>query len=843
MSVTVNHIQSFLPPAIEGLLELALDLRYTWSHSADAIWDRLNPELWSQTRNPWLVLQSMSVHALVELAEDAAFVSRINSLLTREREAIRQPGWFERNYPQSPVKTIAYFSMEFGLSESLPIYSGGLGLLAGDLLKAAHDLRVPVVGVGILYQNGYFRQAMDAQGNQIALYPSSNLNELPVTPVRDKNGDLLRLDLRLPGYQLKVRVWQACIGRITLYLLDTNDPVNHPIARCITTELYGGGQEQRLQQEILLGIGGWRVLQALDIHPEICHLNEGHAAFAVLDRARSYMKLHDIDFYTALTITRAGNLFTTHTPVEAGFDRFPVEMMRRYFCKYANSLSVSINELLALGQRDHEESNDGFNMAYLAVRGSNAVNGVSQLHGEVSRHIFAPLFPGWPVEEVPVGYVTNGVHVPTWDSAKADSLWTETCGKQRWVGDINCIEQSFRQVSDEDLWVLRMHNRKELVDYVREDKARQLATQGLSRVEAADQARRLFDPNILTLGFARRFAAYKRPTLLLHDPERLVRILTNPERPMQMVIAGKAHPADKEGQRMLREWFQFMQRPEVYNQLIFISDYDMVVAEQLVAGVDLWLNNPRRPWEASGTSGMKVLVNGGLNISELDGWWAEAYSPEVGWAIGDGQEHDSDPSWDAHEARQLYDLLENEVAPEFYHRDGQGIPLSWVRRMRESMARLTPYYSTNRMLQQYLENYYIPCAKNYLSRSIRQGESGLELQSWLHEVDQCWESMHIGESLIDSKDDKLIFDIPVYLGEMDPQHIRVQLYAQSGYDHEPPAIYPMHRDHQLAGSSNGFLYTVTIANGRSPDDYTARIVPAHSHASVPLEMNRIMWQK
>lgn len=843
MSVTAKHIQSYLPGAIDGLLELALDLRYTWSHRADAIWERLNPELWSITRNPWLVLQSLSLRAMNELADDAGFVEQVNNLLIREQQALQEPGWFEQTYSKPPVRTIAYFSMEFGLSESLPIYSGGLGLLAGDLLKAANDLRVPVVGIGILYQNGYFRQAMDAQGNQIALYPSNNLNELPVTPVRDKNGDLLRLDLKLPGYRLKVRVWQASIGRITLYLLDTNDPVNHPIARCITTELYGGGQEQRLQQEILLGIGGWRVLQALDIQPEICHLNEGHAAFAVMDRARSYMKLYDVDFNTALTITRAGNIFTTHTPVVAGFDCFPVEMMRRYFCSYVNSLSISFEAFLALGQRDHDTSDNVFNMAYLAVHGSSAVNGVSQLHGEVSRQIFAPLFPGWPIQEVPVGYVTNGVHVPTWDSAKADLLWTEKCGKQRWAGDVSCIEENFKQVSDEALWILRMQNRKALVDYVREDKARQLATQGLSRVEATDQARRLFDPNILTLGFARRFATYKRPTLLLHDPERLVRILTNPERPIQLVIAGKAHPADTEGQAMLRDWFQFMQRPEVCNHVIFIGDYNMLVAEQLVAGVDVWLNNPRRPWEASGTSGMKVLVNGGLNLSELDGWWAEAYSPEVGWAIGDGQEHNSDPVWDAHEAEQIYELLENEIAPEFYHRDMQGIPLSWVARMRSSMARLTPYYSTNRMLQQYLDKYYIPCAKNYLARSARQGEFGLELQTWLHEVDQCWSSMHIGESLIEKKEDKWAFKIPVYLGEMNPQSVRVQLYAQSLFDHEAPAIYPMHRDQQLAGTSNGFLYTATIDNNRSPQDFTARIVPVHKGASVPLELNRIMWQK
>ena len=843
MTRTAKQILSELPHSINGLLDLALDLRYTWSHKADEIWNRLNPKLWSQTRNPWLVLQTASAHTLAELAADENFTGQINYLLRQERMDLEKPGWFEQNYPDSPLQTIAYFSMEFGLSESLPIYSGGLGLLAGDHLKAVHDLRVPLVGIGILYQNGYFRQALDADGNQIALYPSSNLNELPVTPVRDKNGDLLRLNLRLPGHSLKVRVWQASIGRITLYLLDTNDPVNHPVARCITAELYGGGQEQRLQQEILLGIGGWRVLQALDIHPEVCHLNEGHAAFAVLERARSYMKRHDIDFNTALTITRAGNLFTTHTPVEAGFDCFPLDMMQRYFAVYADSLSISIDDLLALGRRDHSDTDGPFNMAYLALRGSGAANGVSKLHGAVSRHIFTSLFPDWPVQEVPIGHVTNGVHVPTWDSAKADELWTDICGHKRWTGDLKCIEEGFRKVTDPDLWILRMHNRKKLVDYVRTDKARQLETQGLSHDDAADHARLLFDTNTLTLGFARRFATYKRPTLLLHDPERLIRILTNPERPVQLVIAGKAHPADKQGQEMIRQWFRFMQRHEVQNHIIFISDYNMLVAEQLVSGVDVWVNNPRRPWEASGTSGMKVLVNGGLNLSELDGWWAEAYTPNVGWALGDGQEHDADTSWDEHEAMQMYDLLENEITTEFYHRNEQGIPEKWVARMRESMSGLTPFYSTNRMVQQYLENYYIPCAREYRARSHVQGELGAALQSWRHELKQCWATMHIGETLIENRGNTHIFNIPVYLGDIASEMVKVELFAEPLNHQESPERIPMHQDHALAGTSNGFLYKATVPEGRSTNDYTARIIPAHQHASVPMEIDKILWQK
>ncbi len=450
-------------------------------------------------------------------------------------------------------------------------------------------------------------------------------------------------------------------------------------------------------------------------------------------------------FEVALAVTRAGNLFTTHTAVAAGFDRFAPALIEQYLGGYAEQkLGITLRDLLALGRRDPSNAAEPFNMAYLAVRGSGAVNGVSRLHGEVSRHLFQPLFPRWPADEVPIGHVTNGVHMPSWDSAAADDLWTEACGKDRWLGTTETLAGDIRRLSDTRLWQFRIAAGKALVAFARERLSRQLAASG-SPPETVERVKHLFDPNVLTLGFARRFASYKRPNLLLHDPERLLRLLTNPQRPVQLIIAGKAHPADREGQALIHEWVNFIRRPEVRPHAIFLSDYDMHLTEQLVQGVDVWINTPRRPWEACGTSGMKVLINGGLNLSELDGWWAEAYSPEVGWALGDGREHGDDPAWDAAEAVTLYELLEREVIPEFYARDEQGIPTAWVARMRESMARLTPQFSANRTVRDYAERYYLPAAATYQERAAGQGSAGVQLVHWQHVLRDKWTNLRFGE--------------------------------------------------------------------------------------------------
>jgi starch phosphorylase len=840
-----SPIYTFFPTEVEGfdsLAELALDMRWSWNHAADEVWTRLDPLLWDLTHNPWVVLQTVSRDRLQRALDEPEFRARIDALVEARRRAAETPAWFQQRHPGDPLTSVAYFSMEFMLSEALPIYSGGLGNVAGDQLKTASDLGVPVIGVGLLYQQGYFRQVIDGSGAQQALFPYNDPGQLPVMPVRDPNGEWLRLEVRLPGYSLWLRTWQVQVGRVRLYLLDSNDAANFPAYRGVTSELYGGGPEQRLRQEMVLGIGGWRLLEALGIRPEVCHLNEGHAAFAVLERARGFMEETGQPFDVALAVTRAGNLFTTHTPVAAGFDRFAPHVIEQYLGEYArNRLGIPLNDLLALGRRNPDDPLEPFNMAYLAVRGSGAINGVSRLHGKVSRDIFQSLFPRWPVNEVPVGQVTNGVHMPSWDSAEADTLWHESCGKERWLGMTEDLEGKIHCATDDRLWQFRAEARASLVGYVRERLSRQLAAAGAPAGEIGN-ARHIFDANALTLGFARRFAPYKRPNLLLHDPERLLRILTDAERPVQLIIAGKAHPDDRAGQAMIQQWMHFIRRPEACRHVVFLSDYDMLLTERLVQGVDVWLNTPRRPWEACGTSGMKVLVNGGLNLSELDGWWAEAYTPEVGWALGDGKEHGEDPAWDAVEAEALYALLEREVIPEFYSRDRNGIPVAWVARMRESMARLTPRFSSNRTVRRYTEHYYIPAAAVYRERAADKGAAGERVVHWRQALERNWANLRFGEANVETNAGQHLFEVQVYLNGIEPDGVRVELYAD-GTDGGGPEHREMTRGPKLVGAENGYLYGARVPAARPAADYTARVIPHRAGVAVPLEAAQILWQR
>ena len=838
-------IYNYPPKDVEGfdsLAELALDMRWSWNHATDQVWRQLDPTLWEMTQNPWVVLQTVSRDKLKSVLADPAYRKNIDDLLRAKQQTAEAPAWFQQHHPQAPLTCVAYFSMEFMLSEALPIYSGGLGNVAGDQLKAASDLGVPVVGVGLLYQQGYFRQVIDKDGAQQALFPYNDPGQLPIMPLREENGEWLRLEIALPGYSVWLRAWQVQVGRVKLYLLDSNDAANFPAHRGITSELYGGGPELRLKQELLLGIGGWRLLCALDIKPEVCHLNEGHAAFAVLERARSFMEETGQPFDVSLAATRVGNLFTTHTAVAAGFDRFAPALIEQYLSGYAqDKLGIKLHDLLALGRENPNDSSESFNMAYLAVHGSGAVNGVSRLHGKVSRHIFLPLFSRWPEDEVPIGHVTNGVHMPTWDSAPADDLWTGACGKGRWLGTTETMEEDIRRVSDSVLWKFRAAASKSLVECARGRLSRLLAASGAPS-KTIDGAKHLFDPNALTLGFARRFATYKRPNLLLHDPARLLRLLTNSQHPVQLIIAGKAHPQDQAGQDLIHEWINFIRQPEARPHVIFLSDYDMLLTERLVQGVDVWINTPRRPWEACGTSGMKVLVNGGINLSELDGWWAEAYAPEVGWALGDGQEHGDDPSWDAAEVDALYDLLERQVVPEFYARDASGIPAAWVARMRESMARLTPRFSADRAVREYTEQHYLPAATTYRERAANKGAMGKQLADWQHEVDRKWGLVRFGGLRVESNGDHHIFEIEIFLNDLGKNAVRVELYADA-INGDGPARQEMKWARLLTDASGGCVYQATVPAVRPARDYTTRVTPHCDGVAVPLEDARILWQR
>lgn len=831
---------------LAALREVALDLRWSWNHTADQLWEYLEPELWDLTHNAWVVLQTVSREKLNAAFAEPSFQTKLADVLLKRQKGLARTRWFEQTHPHDTgnppgLTAVAYFSLEFMLSEALPIYSGGLGNVAGDQLKAANDLGVPVIGIGLLYNQGYFRQHIDADGSQLALWPFNDPGQLPIVPVRDAKGEWLRIKIALPGTALWARTWCVEVGQRRLYLLDTNDPANLPADRGITSELYGGNPELRLEQERILGVGGWRLLRALGIRPEVCHLNEGHAAFAVLERARDYMQENHTSFSTALAVTRAGNLFTTHTPVAAGFDRFDPELVTRRLRGYAEGeLGISLHDLLALGRADPENDAEPFNMAYLAVRGCAAVNGVSRLHGEVSRRIFQPLFPRWPETEVPVSHITNGVHTPTWDSENSDALWTAACGKGRWTWTFESIGESLRKVPAAELWRMRNADRGMLVDFVRRRLARQIAGHGGSPDEV-EVATRILDRDALTLVFARRFATYKRPALLLKDPERLLRILTNQQRPVQLILAGKAHPHDYEGLQLIKRWIEFIRGP-ARNQAVFLSDYDIDLAENLVQGADLWVNTPRRPWEASGTSGMKVLANGGLNLSELDGWWAEAYSSDLGWALGDGKEHGDDSSWDDADALQLYDLLEREIIPAFYNRDESGIPAAWVGRMRESMARLTPAFSANRTVREYTEQHYIPGAHAYAARALNGGALGAELVKWRGEIEEHWHRLRFGPFKAESQDGQHDFTVQVTLDELNPAFAQVELCAEARPG-EAPFLEPMIAGPALTGSQNSFAYTITVTTERPAEDFTPRIVPAHPGALVPLECTQILWYR
>lgn len=650
---------------MKELYELALDLRRSSSFYANELWNSIDSHLWNTTRNPWIILQTLSENRIKELKKDSSFQKLLKTHMKKRKKTLRASKWYQGK------TTIAYFSMEYGLSEALPIYSGGLGLLAGDHLKTCSDLGVPLTAIGLLYQEGYFRQEIGPDGKQIALYPYNEPSQLPLEKLPH------RISLEFPGRIVYLRVFKATVGHVSLYLLDSNDLLNDPTDRGITSELYGGGTATRLKQEALLGIGGVRLLKALRIDPDVYHLNEGHAAFATIERAR----LMKDPFMEAFEKGKKKTLFTTHTPVEAGFDRFPLEMMKTGFADYVEGLGISMEEFLSLGQL---EKDDPFNMAYLAVRGSGAVNGVSQLHGKVSQKLFEKL-------GCKVGAVTNGVHIPSWESPEADNLWCRCSGEHRWYGTLETLEEELKKITNEELWTFRSESRRKLIDYAKHRLEIELPKRGQTLPET------FLDPNVLTIGFSRRFATYKRVDLLLYDEKRLIKLLK--EKKIQIIVAGKAHPADEPGQALVEKWISFTTRSEVAPYVAFLSDYDIQLAERLVQGMDLWVNTPRRPWEASGTSGMKVLVNGGLNFSSLDGWWAEAYTPDVGWAIK-GEDDNED-------AKTLLDTLENEIIPLFYDRDAQDVPQGWLKKVKTSMARLTPEYSTNRMVRDYVEHYYL----------------------------------------------------------------------------------------------------------------------------------------
>jgi starch phosphorylase len=812
-----------LPANLQALSELALDLRWTWSHGSDRLWQVLDRASWEVTANPPVILESVSEERLADLARDHGFVDEVRRAVWDRAEYLADPGWYGRTYPNERI-TAAYFSMEFGLGEALGLYAGGLGVLAGDFLKASSDLAIPVIGVGLLYQQGYFRQVIDERGNQIEAFPYNDPITMPIFPLRDRSGAWMCVAVELPGRSVLLRLWQANVGRTRCFLLDTNHPLNSPGDRGIASQLYDAEPERRLLQEIVLGIGGWRALEAAGFDVNVLHLNEGHVAFAALERARSFAKKFQVSFDEACLATRAGNIFTTHTPIAAGFDSFDAGLVAKYLRDYASTLGISTAALLDLGRG---RQNDRFGMAFLAGRLSGSLNAVSAPHEKVTRRMAAPAFARWPEHEIPVTHVTNGIHTPSWDSEDADHLWTRLCGKGRWRGDL-AVCACIGSASDEEIWSMRALERKALVDYARAHLVRDLAHRGADPA-AVERVRHVLDPNALTLGLARRFAAYKRPTMILHDLERFRRILLDPTRRVQLIVAGKAHPRDSEGKALIHAFTSLAQSDDLRDHLVFLEDYDISSAQRMVAGVDVWLNTPETQWEACGTSGMKVLVNGGLNLSTLAGWWEEGYQPQYGWELN------GDPS-------ELYDLLERKVIPEFYERDELGLPRRWIARVRASMTQLTPRFSANRMLREYVERLYLPAAHAYARRTDDGARIARELYSWRGVIRRDWPSLHFGRVHIDDKPDGYHFAVQVYLGDLKPELVRVELYAEP-LDAQGADVVLMRKDGPIEGSINGYFYLAQVDKHRRADDYTARVVPYHPEARVPLEENEILWQK
>jgi starch phosphorylase len=839
-----------LPAGLEPLTELALDLRWTWNHAGDQLWRAVDPVAWEATQNPWVILQSTPWERLDALAADASFRQGLTKVVEERRRYLSSTAT-AGGAPAPGARTTAYFSMEFGLSEALPLYAGGLGVLSGDHLKAASDFGVPLVAIGLLYQEGYFRQFLDASGRQQELYPYNEPTALPIQPALGRSARSARSDgwlivpVELPGRTLHLRVWRATVGGVVLYLLDSNVPLNDAVDRGITGKLYGDGQETRLCQEIVLGIGGWRLLEALEIPVGACHLNEGHTGFAVLGRIRNAMRTEGLSFHAALWATRAGNVFTTHTPVVAGFDAFPPALMAKYFPDGRGilaDLGIDFAELLRLGRAHPDGTSEPFLPAYLALHGSAHVNAVSRLHGATSRQLFQPLFPHWPEHEVPVEYVTNGIHVPSWDSRWADQLWTAASGPDRWRQSVEVLQTRAKTIDDPALWAVRGHSRAELIERARQRLADQLGRRGAAP-EKVEEAKHILDPDVLTLGFARRFAEYKRPNLLLRDWDRLIRLLTNPHRPAQLLVAGKAHPADGEGKALVESWVRFANQPAVRAHCVFLEDYDFTVAQELVQGVDVWINTPRRPWEACGTSGMKVLVNGGLNLSVLDGWWAEAYAPGLGWAIGTDA-----AAWgvdvDARDAEALFEILEREVVPLFYDRDQAGLPRQWLARVRASLSQLTPRFSASRMVEEYVTRYYRAAEQEVTRRLADKGALARGLESWANRLTTHWPALRFGHVEAHDHEGRWEISVEVYLDELAPDDVAVELFADSLSAGEAPVRIPMLATGPLAGSTHGYLFSVVAPGGRPAADYTPRIVPASTGAhaiAVPLELPLVTW--
>ena len=864
-TVRMFTVKPSLPGPLEDLRTITSNLFWSWNMEFVELFRRIDYGLWVQhVHNPMKMLGTVSQARLEDLAQNEGFLYQLQQAKEKLDNSLNAPTWFDKVYAtQTNKPLIAYFSTEFGIHECLPIYSGGLGMLAGDHLKSASDLGVPLIGVGLMYQKGYFRQYLNSDGWQQEHYIDNDFHNMPMEIVYKENEHPLTVGIQFPGRNVVAQIWKVSVGRVSLYLLDTNVPANSPKDRMITHALYGGDVETRICQEIVLGIGGLKALLAMGIKPTVCHMNEGHAAFMALERIRWLRSTKHMTFDEAAEAAKSSNVFTVHTPVAAGSDEFSPDLMDKYFGHYYGKLGINRKEFLGLGRSNPDDSRESFKMPVLAIKMSANRNGVSQLHGEVSRKIWAGLWPGLPVDEVPIKAITNGVHAKTWLSTEVNLLYERYLGS-KWNDEAvdKSIWQNIDQVPDEEFWRIHQRCKERLVGFVRKRLKRQMQRRGAFHTEL-EWAEEVLDPEALTIGFARRFATYKRGNLLLRDTERLLRLLTDSEKPVQIIFSGKAHPRDTEGKEIVRQIVHFVsEHRDIRRRLVFLENYDMDIARYLVQGVDVWLNNPRRPMEASGTSGMKAAVNGVLNMSTFDGWWCEGYTPESGWIIGAGEEYDDFDYQDAVESEAIFNLLEKEVVPLFYSRSSDRLPRGWIRRMKNTIKWCAPRFNTSRMVAEYTRKFYNPAAARWQRLVDSEMTRVKELSAWKANIRQAWSELSIEGVEIRTDDNEKMCQLNakephlavgselevvanVRLGRLKPDDVSVEIYHgrvdSAGRINHGEAAPMEYQDNGQADGIYKFAGAVPCMTS-GQHGFALRILPRHVDLVDPYEPGMIIWE-
>ena len=859
-----------LPDSLKALESIAQNLFWSWNPEFVELFRRIDTNLWTACgHNPVKLLGTLPQGRLEELAENEGFLCELRQAEEKLKSYFDRPTWFHRKVScgekvcsKCTEPVIAYFSAEFGIHECLPIYSGGLGVLGGDHLKSASDLGVPLVGVGLLYQKGYFRQYLNIDGWQQEVYTESDFYNMPIELVRKKNGQPLTISVEYPGRRVLAQIWCVSVGRVKLYLLDTNITANSSVDRMTTVSLYGGDREMRIRQEIMLGIGGLKALEAMDIKPAVCHMNEGHAAFAALERIRQLQQAANMSFDQALETTKAGNVFTMHTSVKAGLDEFSVELMDKYFGNYFPALGIDRGQFLGLGRILSDDDSEPFKMPILALRLSSYINGVSKLHGQVSRELWSSLWPGVPVSEVPIISITNGVHIKSWVSDEMNSLYGRYLGTG-WTDEAadKTMWEAVDQIPDEELWQTHQQCKAHLIAFARNRLETQMQRRGTYHTEL-NGAQEVLDLEALTIGFARRFASYKRANLLLREPQRLVKLLSDPNRPVQIVFAGKAHPRDTEGKEIIRQIVNFATQYDVRRRIVFLEDYDISVARVLVRGVDVWLNNPRRPMEACGTSGMKAAINGVLNISTLDGWWCEGYTPEAGWVIGAGESYKDTDYQDTVESQAIYNMLENEIVPLFYTRSADNIPRAWICRIKNSIKWIAPRFSAHRMVAEYTQRFYNPAAAKWRYLTAEAMAAARTLTMWKSNMRKAWPEFAVKDVQVQAdngeRNKQLNLGQPqlkvgsqlsvralVKLDGVSPDDVSVELYHGPldswGNIRDGSAV---RMDYKQASEQQGEHWFVGLVpcTKTGQQGLAVRILPRNADLVNPYELGLILWE-